>query len=130
MKIKTRKRLNTTWNGFLVFLGFWLSPLSPWNDIFTNIPIAYIFGFIFSLISEKLFFPTMILGYWLSNASGFILMHYGYTGLKDSEYSFKKNWKKYAFFTTLYTILMGILIWFHVLPSAQDLISFFNQYKL
>ena len=123
MKIKTRRQLSKTWNGFLVFLGFWLSPLSPWNDIFTNIPIAYVFGFLFSLISEKLFFPTMVLGYWLSNASGFVLMHYGYTGLKDKEYSFRKNWKKFAFFTSLYTVLMAVLIWFHVLPSAQDLFS-------
>lgn len=108
----------------MIFLGFWLSPLSPWNDLFTNIPLAYFFGLAFSLISETLFFPMVVFGYWLSNVAGFVLMHYGYVGLKGAKYSFKKNWKNCALATTVYTLLVGILIWFGVLPSAEEIISF------
>ncbi|MGB9742846.1 MAG: hypothetical protein ACPL0F_06835 [bacterium] len=59
----------------LLVLGYLLSPLSWWNDLFVNLPLAYIFGCGLSLLSEKLFAPGMILGYWLSNLLGLLLMH-------------------------------------------------------
>jgi len=63
--------------GLLFIIGYLLSPLSFWNDIFINIPIAYGLGFLAGLIHKPLFLPVMIFGYWLTNAAGFILMHYG-----------------------------------------------------
>lgn len=108
------------WGGVLVFLGFWLSPLSPWNDLFTNLPIAYAFGFLFSLISESFFAPMIIVGYWLSNVMGFVLMHYGYVVVEGDSYSFRKNWKNYLFWTTLYTVIVFLLVYFDVLPNAED----------
>lgn len=125
MKIK-KHHVKKGWNGFLVFIGFWLSPLSPWNDLFTNIPMAYAFGFIFSIFYEPLFLPAVVVGYWLSNIAGFILMHYGYLGLKEDKFSFKDHWKKYVFFTTLYTVIVVLLIHFEILPSAQDVVSWFK----
>ncbi len=113
------------WGGALVFLGFWLSPLSPWNDLFTNLPIAYAFGFLFSLISESLFMPMVIIGYWLSNIAGFVLMHYGYVVIEGGGYSFRENWKNYIFWTTLYTAIVVVLIYFGILPSAMDIKDFF-----
>jgi len=113
-------------NGFLIFIGFWLSPLSPWNDLFTNIPLAYIFALPFSLINESLFLPMAILGYWISNILGFLLMHLGYVQLKDNKYSFKENWKKYVLATSVYTLLIALLIYFEILPSLQDMIELFN----
>ena len=126
MKILKRKHLPKFWNSFLIFAGFWLSPLSPWNDLFTNIPMAYAFGFLFSIFSEKLFLPAVILGYWLSNIAGFILMHYGYVGLKEKTFSFKDNWKSYTFFTTLYTLIVILLIQLNILPSADEVMTFFK----
>ena len=112
--------------GVLVFLGFWLSPLSPWNDLFTNIPIAYVFGLVFSIISETLFFPMVIIGYWLSNIAGFVLMHYGYVVMNEKSYSFKNSWKQYVFWTSVYTLLVSILIFYNILPSADEVINFFT----
>jgi len=109
------------WSGILIFLGFWLSPLSPWNDLFTNIPIAYGFAFLFSFGIEALFIPTFVAGYWLSNILGFILMHYGYVHIKDSDYSFKEHWKSYILATTLYTVLVVLLIQMNILPSVTEL---------
>ena len=126
MEIVERKSVSKFWNGFLIFLGFWLSPLSPWNDLFTNIPIAYAFGLVFSLLHESFFLPAVIGGYWLSNIAGFILMHYGYVGMKGREYLFKERWKGYMLATSLYTVVVFILIWFEVLPPAQEIITFFD----
>jgi len=122
-----KKHKRNFFGGSLIFLGFWLSPLSPWNDLFTNIPIAYAFGFLFSLISESLFLPMVILGYWLSNIAGFILMHYGYVVTQEGSYSFKEKWKNYVLWTTLYTIIAAMLVWFEILPSAQDIVKFFSK---
>jgi len=112
--------LKRIWSGFLIFLGFWLSPLSPWNDLFTNIPLAYVFAFIVSFGFDALFLPSFIAGYWLSNILGFILMHYGYVHITKSGYSFKKHYKSYVLATTLYTLLIVVLIQFNILPSAQE----------
>lgn len=116
--------MKKAWSGFLIFLGFWLSPLSPWNDLFTNIPIAYGFAFLVSFGIESLFLPAFIAGYWLSNILGFILMHYGYVHIKDTEYSFKEHWKSYMIATTVYTVLIVVLIQTGILPSAQDVAEF------
>ncbi|MFS8793456.1 MULTISPECIES: hypothetical protein [unclassified Synechococcus] len=35
--------------GILLILGFMLSPLSWWNDLFFNLPIAYGLGYLCSL---------------------------------------------------------------------------------
>ncbi len=58
-------------------VGFILSPLSWWNDLAVNIPLAYLFGSLCALLSERLFVPCMVLGYWLTNILGLILMHVG-----------------------------------------------------
>ena len=70
--------------GILVFLGFMMSPLCWWNDLIFNLPIAYGFGYVFSKLSQDLFFPSSILGYWLSNLVGILLMQYGAMNVVES----------------------------------------------
>lgn len=61
----------------LVTIGFILSPLSWWNDMVVNVPLAYLFSYPFSLIDQQLFLPGFLLGYWLSNLLGFLMLHWG-----------------------------------------------------
>jgi hypothetical protein len=63
--------------GVLGFIGFMLSPLSWWNDAFVNIPLAIAFGWLVSLLYKPAFEPAVLVGYWLSNVLGFVLMHKG-----------------------------------------------------
>lgn len=58
-------------------VGYILSPLSWWNDLVVNLPLAYAVGFLLGLLSPNLFLPGMIVGYWLTNVAGLILLHYG-----------------------------------------------------
>lgn len=51
----------------LVAVGFILSPLTWWNDMIVNVPLAYVFSFPFSLIDQQLFSPSLIFGYWLNS---------------------------------------------------------------
>ena len=63
--------------GLLATVGYLLSPVSWWNDLFVNIPLAYVFGAILGLVSEDLFLPAMVAGYWITNILGLVLMHRG-----------------------------------------------------
>jgi len=71
----------------LVIVGYILSPFSWWNDLFVNIPLAYMFALPFGFFSKKLFLPAMILGYWITNIVGFIMIHHGVKDLISKEKS-------------------------------------------
>lgn len=98
--------------GILATIGYILSPLSWWNDLVINIPIAYAFAFPFGFISRSLFFPMMIFGYWITNIVGFILMHHGVTNLVSKEQSkyTKKEVAKDIFISILYTLVVVIFV--------------------
>ena len=98
--------------GFLTVFGYLLSPASWYNDLFVNIPLAYLFAVPFGFISEKLFTPFMILGYWLTNIAGFVLMHYGVKTVatnKKSAYA-RKEITKDVLISILYTLFVVLLI--------------------
>jgi hypothetical protein len=59
--------------GFLAFVGYTLSPLSWWNDLFVNVPLALVFAWVVSAFDKPVFGVSVVLGYWLTNVLGFIL---------------------------------------------------------
>ena len=63
--------------GVLGLIGFLLSPLSWWNDAFVNLPLALAFAWVISLFYRPAFEAAVIIGYWLTNLLGFVLMHKG-----------------------------------------------------
>lgn len=98
----------------MVVVGYLLSPLSWWNDIFINIPLAYAFGSLISLIHKSLFMPFVIIGYWITNILGFIMLHHGVKGLRKSEFQgggFRKN----LIISIIYTFVVVLLIELHIL---------------
>ncbi|MBD2298188.1 hypothetical protein H6G80_03440 [Nostoc sp. FACHB-87] len=106
--------------GFLLVLGYLLSPLCWWNDIVFNLPIAYFFGYLCSLFSPKLFIPCAIVGYWLSNVVGILLMQYGSKDIfqKDSqERNLKKELLSGLVSSTIYTIVIILLIQLKILEA-------------
>jgi hypothetical protein len=66
-----------TQGSVLAVVGYLLSPLSWWNDLFINIPLAYLFASLCGMLSASFFMPCMVLGYWLTNIAGLILLHKG-----------------------------------------------------
>jgi len=63
--------------GILATIGYLLSPLSWWNDAFINIPLALVFAWLVSFFYKPAFAASLIIGYWLTNVIGFVLMHKG-----------------------------------------------------
>ncbi len=106
-------------------LGFILSPVSWWNDIVVNIPLAYLFAVPFGIINKQFFLPAFILGYWLTNILGFILLHHGIRQifLERKEKSFKKELWKNIVISLIYTVMIIFCIkmgWFKFLPDYID----------
>jgi hypothetical protein len=71
--------------GVLSLIGFLLSPLSWWNDAFINLPLAIGFGWLVALAYRPAFEAAVVVGYWLTNLLGFVLMHKGAQRLLKDE---------------------------------------------
>src|SRR5215475_8182894 len=65
------------YGGVLGFIGFMLSPLSWWNDAFVNLPLALAFAWIVGLVYRPAFSAALIIGYWLTNVLGLVLLQKG-----------------------------------------------------
>ncbi|MEB3357019.1 MAG: hypothetical protein VKK04_09850 [Synechococcales bacterium] len=103
--------------GVLVSVGYMLSPLSWWNDLFFNFPIAYAVGVGASLINPDWFLAATAIGYWLSNVIGILMMQFGATDVVfgDRPRNLKKDVLIGLGTSTLYTFGVGALVYFHVL---------------
>ncbi len=106
--------------GLFLVLGYLLSPLSFWNDFFFNLPIAYAFGYLCSLISPNLLLPCSIIGYWLSNIAGILLMQAGAIDVfqnQTQERDLKKELLMGLVSSLVYTVVIIALIQFKVLQT-------------
>jgi hypothetical protein len=108
---------------FLVIVGYLLSPLCWWNDLIINLPVACGFGYLCSLFSETFFMPGAIVGYWISNVAGVLLMQAGVMDMlqKQAEQrNLKKELMKGLLSSTAYTIVIVLLIHFKVLDGFDS----------
>jgi hypothetical protein len=115
----SRKRKIT--GGIMAVVGFMLSPLSWWNDLFVNVPLAVAFGWVVSLFYRPAFSACVVLGYWLTNVLGFVLMHKGAQRMiadSDRKYSWRDLARDIGV-SLLYTALIVALIKFGVLKPIQ-----------
>ena len=107
--------------GIVASVGYILSPLSWWNDLFVNIPLAYLFAPLVSLASCRLFAPGMVVGYWLTNVAGLFMLHRGGSELlakPGSPSRRKRIWVDLAIGTG-YTALIAMLAFTGILkPPA------------
>lgn len=111
--------------GVVAFIGFMLSPLSWWNDLFVNIPLAVAFAWIISLFYRPAFEASVIVGYWLTNVLGFVLMHKGAQVMiaGKTKYSRRDLWRDLGI-SLAYTALIILLISLGVLQPVQN---YFNK---
>lgn len=108
--------------GFVGFIGFLLSPLSWWNDLFVNVPIAVAFGWLTSLIYKPAFNAAVVLAYWLTNVIGLVLLHKGAAVALSGtarRYS-RKDLIQDVFVSLAYTAVIVLLIRCKVLQPVTD----------
>jgi hypothetical protein len=103
----------------LSVVGFMLSPLSWWNDAVVNLPLALLFAWVVGLIYRPAAQPrspsfeaAVIVGYWLTNVLGFVLMHKGAQQMlsrEEKKYS-RRELLKDVVVSLLYTALIVVLL--------------------
>lgn len=69
----------------LVGVGWLLSPLCWWNDLLFNLPLAVGFAKLVESWNPGAFLPALVVGYWLSNVVGIVLIQSGALGLLSGE---------------------------------------------
>lgn len=108
--------------GFFLVLGYLLSPLCWWNDLLFNLPIAYFFGYACSLLSPKLLVPCSIIGYWLSNIIGILLMQFGSQDIfqkEPKERNLKKELLSGFITSTIYTLVIVALLQLKIIDTPD-----------
>ena len=107
--------------GLLAVAGYLLSPLSFWNELFINFPIAFAFAFLFGIIHEALFAPVMIIVYWITNVLGFVLIQKGIIKIKGDEHVYdRKALIRDVAFGMVYTVLIVGLILADVISFPEE----------
>jgi uncharacterized membrane protein len=108
--------------GIIGFIGFMLSPLSWWNDAFINLPIALGFGWIVARVYEPAFGAAVVVGYWLTNVLGLVLLHKGVQKTLrdyDKPYTRRELLKDLAV-SLAYTLLIVVLVAFGILRPLEN----------
>lgn len=111
--------------GLLAVVGYMLSPLSWWNDAFVNLPLAVAFAWLISFFYKPAFAVCVVLGYWLTNVLGFVLMHKGGQQLlteKGTKYS-RRDLLRDVGVSLLYTLLIIALLKTGILKPLQNYFS-------
>jgi hypothetical protein len=106
----------------LAVVGYMLSPLSWWNDAFVNLPLAVAFAWVIGIFYKPAFAPSVVLGYWLTNILGFILLHKGAEQVlteKSKKYSWRDFLRDFSI-SLLYTALIVVLIKVGILKPLQS----------
>lgn len=109
---------------FLIGLGYMLSPLSWWNDLFFNLPIAYGLGYAIGWAYPQAFLPATIVGYWLSNVLGILMMQTGMLDFVISDPSRSRQRELWIGLgsSTLYTLIIVGLVYWHILELPEFLL--------
>ena len=103
-------------------IGFLLSPLSWWNDLFVNVPLALAFAWVVSWFWPAAFTASFVLGYWLTNILGLVLMQKGaqQTLTGKSEPYTRRALLRDLGISLAYTLLLIALVQFGVLRPLPD----------
>lgn len=111
-------------NTVLIGVGYMLSPLSWWNDLFFNLPIAYAFGYAIGWAYPQAFLPATVVGYWISNVLGILMMQSGALDMvrPDQPRSWQRDLWVGLGSSTLYTVVIVGLVYWHVLEIPDFLL--------
>jgi hypothetical protein len=107
--------------GAMAVIGFVLSPLSWWNDLFVNVPLALAFAWMVSFFYRPAFEISLVAGYWLTNVLGLVLMQKGAEKVlsnQDKPYS-RGALLRDVGISLLYTVLIVALVKVGVLKPIE-----------
>ena len=111
--------------GFLATAGYILSPLSWWNDLYVNLPIAYGMAWTASLIDSRLFAGALVFSYWATNILGLIMLHKGLApgGTGGTKNRFWIMMAQDLAISIIYTAVIVLLMFLGILKMPQEYFS-------
>ena len=86
------------------------------------IPLALVFAWMVSLFYKPAFTSSLVLGYWLTNVLGFVLLHKGTQqalAKENAKYS-RRDFLRDLGISLLYTLLIVVLVKSGVLKPIQN----------
>ena len=107
--------------GTVAVIGYMLSPLSWWNDMFVNVPLALLFAWLVSLVYRPAFETCLIVGYWLTNVIGLVMIHKGaetVLSTRDKRYT-GRDFLRDVGISLLYTGLTVLLLKLKILQPIK-----------
>lgn len=125
MELQINKRRAIS-GGIIGFIGYMLSPLSWWNDMFVNFPLAYAGAWLVSFFFKPAFGAAFVGFYWLTNILGFFMMHKGVSQIvtKDSKTKSygKSGLQRDLLLAFAYTIAIIVLIKYDFIQPIWSLL--------
>ena len=109
-------------------VGYLLSPLSWWNDLYVNIPIAYVVAWLVSLADKRLFDVSLIFFYWMTNLAGLLLLHKGITVVVKEQEEIGQLRKRIildVILSFVYSGILALLVYYGVLKHPEDYFEMF-----
>jgi hypothetical protein len=112
-------------SGTLVGVGYLLSPLSWWNDLVVNLPVALAVGYGLAWLQPHWLLPGTIAGYWFSNVLAIVMMQLGAMDMvvANDQRRIKRDVLIGLGGATLYTLVVTVLIYFHILTVPEFLLD-------
>ena len=104
----------------LLGIGWLLSPLCWWNDLVINLPLAWGFARLLQFWHPEWFSAGLVIGYWLTNVLGVVLMQCGALTVfqkEDEDQNRKRDLLISLGTSTLYTVAIMVLVKMGLLPT-------------
>jgi hypothetical protein len=105
------------WGSMLTFVGFMLSPLSWWNDLVVNLPLALAFAWVVALIHPPAFQPAVVVGYGLTIVLAFVLMHIGLGHIRGPRH--QRCLRRDLGIAVLYTAVVLVMVHLGMLQPVE-----------
>ena len=91
------------------FIGWMLSPLTFWNDVFVNIPISYFCASLAIRFIRADFLFLVLVFYWLSNGIGILMMFFSGKSIMRDKSNRLNALKTFLITVIIYSIIIVIL---------------------
>ncbi len=98
----------------VALVGWWLSPLTAWNDAFTNIPISIAAAYVLRALGAPVELKvTAVVVYLLTNVLGLAMLAAGLGKLSWAELGplSRRGLLRLAARTVVYAFLVALVIW-------------------
>jgi hypothetical protein len=113
---------NRTVSVVIATIGYILSPLSWWNDLYINIPIAYLVASFVPFGYPRSFTAVFTASYWFTNVLGLVLLQAGGTSALGGE-RVKLNRRgmvTWLGWSLVYTLAIVLLCEHHIIRPLSE----------